>query len=79
MKVYIDSFSSTDLKGKSLTYENIKRQVLAAGRFSCFEASETAKHGKIFTALCRDPELEILKDDHGFSYPWTGVRLKSNG
>jgi hypothetical protein len=78
MKVYIDSFSSTDLKGKSLTYENVKKQVLKAGRFSCFEASETPKHGKLFTQLCRDPEVEILKEDHGFHYPWTGVRLKSN-
>jgi hypothetical protein len=71
---HICSFDSTgDLKGKNLTYENVKKIVLEAGRFSVFEATASTKHANIFTKLCKDPELEIVK----MGYPWTGVRLKT--
>lgn len=73
--IRICSFSVTDdLKGKSLTYENVKACVLKAGRFSAFEASATRKHGAIFTRLCRDPELVI--DNESCDYPWTLVTRK---
>jgi hypothetical protein len=72
MPIFIDRFDSvSELHGKQRTYENIKRAVLQAGRFSVFDVV-TTKDGKIFTQLCQDPELEITT----LQYPWTGVKLK---
>ena len=69
------SFSSTDeLRGKTLTYENVKACVLKAGKFSAFEASQSQKHAYLFTQLCRDPELIV--DNKAFGFPWTKVALK---
>ena len=59
----------SDLRGKNRTYENIKAAVLAAGRFSCFDV-ETKRDGELFTKLCNDPEIEVIK----MQYPWTGIR-----
>jgi len=72
--VHLCNFESAGhLRGKARTYEAIKAAVLAAGKFSCFEASESPG---LFTRLCQDPEVETLKEDHGFHYPWTGIRLR---
>lgn len=69
-RVYIDCFSITDgAKG----YDEIKAAALAAGMFSCFEASETQKSADIFTRLCRDPEVETFP----MLYPWTGIRKRA--
>lgn len=74
-RVFLDRFDTVShLRGKKRTYENIKKAVLRAGKFSCFDIV-TQKDGQIFTALCRDPELEI--DKTNFSYPWTGVKFRS--
>ena len=71
-EIFLCRFDSvSDIRGKNRTYANIKQAVLKAGRFSCFDI-ETARDGKIFTQLCRDPDLIITK----FGYPWTGVALK---
>jgi len=71
--VFLDRFDTvSDLRGKDRTYENIKAAVLEAGRFSCFDV-ETDKDGRLFTKLCKDPEIEVVH----LGYPWTGVRLKS--
>ncbi len=71
--IFLDRFDVvSDLRGKNRTYENIKAAVLAAGRFSCFDV-ETEKDGRMFTKLCRDPEIETF--DMG--YPWTGVRRRT--
>lgn len=71
--IFVDSFSVTDdLRGKKLTYENLKERVLAAGRFSVFEATENQKRAKLFDKLCDDPELEI----ESVGFPWSLVRLK---
>jgi hypothetical protein len=64
--------SAGDLKGRSLTYDNVKRLVLAAGRFSIFEATETTKRAEIYTRLNHDPELVT---DNTCPYPWIKVRL----
>lgn len=70
--IFLDRFDTvSDLRSKKRTYENIKAAVLAAGKFSCFDV-ETEKDGRIFTALCHDPEIETFK----MGYPWTGVRLR---
>ena len=71
---HICSFESADhLKGKKRTYEAVKAAVLKAGRFSTFEATNSAKDARLFTRLCTDPEIETFD----LGYPWTGVRLKA--
>lgn len=59
------------LRGKKRTYENIKKAVLEAGKFSTFDI-ESDKDGRLFTRLCQDPELEIAL----LQYPWTSVKIK---
>jgi hypothetical protein len=71
--VHICSFDTvSDLRGKNRTYENIKAAVLKAGKFSVFDV-ETNRDGKLFTQLCRDPEIEVVEMD----YPWTGIRRRT--
>jgi hypothetical protein len=66
------SFESTDdLRGKRLTYENVKARVLEAGRFSVFEATVTQKHARLFDRLMKDPELAF---DQSCGFPWTKVQ-----
>lgn len=73
-QVIVCSFSAVEeLKGKKLTYENLKAAVLRAGRFSVFEATETDKKARLYTRLCQDPELEIENE----GYPWTRVRRRA--
>jgi hypothetical protein len=74
-RVHLCRFDTvSDLRGKNRTYENIKVAVLKAGKFSCFDV-ETNKDGRMFTELCRDPEIETFE----LPYPWTGVRLRPAG
>ncbi len=68
--------STDELRGKNLTYENLKALVVKVGRFSCFEASENQKKAALFTRLCRDPELII--DNKSVGFPWTKVTLRDN-
>ncbi len=76
MKIIVCCFTTLDdLKGINRTYENIKKVVLRAGRFSCFDVV-SKKDADIFTRLCRDPELEI--DNVNWSYPYTGVKRKES-
>jgi len=68
--MFLDRFDSvSELRGKKRNYENIKKLVLKAGRFSVFDV-ETRKDGILFTRLCDDPDIEIYKK----AYPWTYVR-----
>lgn len=70
--IFLDRFDSvSELRGKNRTYENIKKAVLKAGRFSVFDV-ETNRDGVLFTRLCEDPEIELC----GGEYPWTNVRKK---
>jgi hypothetical protein len=66
--------SAEHLQGEKRTYEAVKEAVLAAGKFSAFEATRDAKSAAIFTRLCRDPEIET--DHESIGYPWTIVRRK---
>lgn len=66
--------SAEHLTGKARTYEAVRDAVLAAGRFSCFEASSSPRNARLFTRLCKDPELETFD----LGYPWTGVRRKES-
>ena len=76
MRVHLCSFSASGVgewRGKRLTYDAVKAAVVAAGRFSVWEATATGRHARLFTTLCNDPDLEI---DHTQPFPWTGVRAK---
>lgn len=54
-------------------YETVKRAVLAAGRFSVFEACDNPTAAKHYTRLVRDPEVEV----ETLAFPWTAVRLRA--
>ncbi len=72
--VIVDRFDSAEhLVGRKRTYETVKAAVLEAGCFSCFEATASVKSARLFTRLCRDPELETWP----MGYPWTGVRRRT--
>ena len=51
-------------------YEDFKRDILAAGRFSVFEVD--SKNAKFYTRLGKDPELDCAP----MQYPWVGVKKK---
>ena len=71
--IHICSFSAVTIPRRThLTYEILKEAVLKAGRFSCFEATETMKRAELYTTLCADPEIETWD----LGYPWTGVRRR---
>ena len=79
------SFGSTDeipgLQGKrrlygaaaERVYAALKATVLAAGRFSCFEATSSMRAAHMFTRLCEDPDLEVVE----LPFPWTGIRKRT--
>lgn len=75
-KVIVCSFTSTGHDtGKRRarpTYASIKAQVLEAGRYSVFEATDGIRDAKLFYRLHKDPELEVFP----MAFPWTGVRLR---
>jgi hypothetical protein len=62
-----------ELRGRNLTYENIKAAVLEAGRFSVFEATYTSRRAALFMQLERDPEIEVVQ----LQFPWMGVKRRS--
>ena len=74
-RVIIDRFdSAAHIIGRKRTYEAVKAAVLAAGRFSVFEATANMKSAKLFTRLCADPDIETFH----LGFPWTGVRLRAH-
>jgi predicted kinase len=72
MKAHICSFQSADNVTRKTRYEDLKAQVLKAGRFSVFEATANDRAALLFSQLCRDPELET----ETLGFPWTAVRRK---
>ena len=71
--VHLCSFSALDIpRGKRNDYEAVKAALLAAGRFSVFEATETRRMARMFTRLSKDPELEFVT----LHFPWTAVKRK---
>lgn len=71
MKFVVCQFDSAEhLTGKKRTYATVKAAVLAAGRFSVFEAMANAKNARLFTKLCADPTVETFE----LGFPWTGIR-----
>lgn len=75
-RIYIDSFQAAPTVTRNTTYADLKRDVLAAGRFSVFEATENNFAASLYTRLCEDPEIET---DKSCGFPWTSVRLKEAG
>lgn len=74
--LHICSFGTdvSDLRGKNLTYENVKALVLKAGRFSIWDAGATAKHARLFTELENDLDIETDRESLGF--PWIQVKKR---
>ena len=72
--VHVCSFATTDHLGKNPTYVAVRADVLKAGRFSAFEATDSDKRARIFTDLSLDPTLVL--DHERVGYPWTLVRLR---
>jgi hypothetical protein len=70
--VHACSFQSAPDVTRRTTYAEVKTAVLAAGRFSTFEADANKHAARLFTQLCSDPTVETF--DMG--YPWTGVRRR---
>lgn len=70
--VHICSFQSADTVTRKTKYEDLKAVILAAGRFSTFEASENHQAARMFDRLERDPEIETFD----LGYPWKGVRWR---
>ena len=72
-RLHLDRFDSAEhLRGKTRTYKAVKEAVVAAGRFSIFEATATAADARLFTRLSRDPGLVVTRDD---GYPWITVKM----
>jgi len=70
--LYVCQFDSGFKITRRTKYEDFKAAILKAGRFSVFEATDTPKAAKLFTDLCKDPEVETVID----GFPWTTVKLK---
>lgn len=72
-RIYIDTFEEVDWpRGRKLTYASAKRAVLAAGRFSVFEATETKRRAELLTRMAKDPRIVMTK----VGFPWTKVERK---
>ena len=70
--VCVDSWEAVPLTPKlRRDYAAFREAVLKAGRFSVFEATETAWRARLFTDLCNDPTIET---DISCGFPWTLVR-----
>ncbi len=54
------------------TYDKIKAEVLKAGRFSVFDATQSQIRASLFTRLERDPELVLTR----VGFPWIKVERK---
>lgn len=71
--IYIDSHEAVEGVRQRMGYAKFRAAVLKAGRFSVFEATETAWRARLFTDLCNDPTIET---DLSCGFPWTLVREK---
>ena len=75
-RALICSFDAVDLKAADKrSYPLFREKVLAAGRFSVFEATENDTVAKLYTRLCSDPE--VVTDHENFGFPWTGVAWRT--
>lgn len=70
--VHVCSFEACDLpRGRKLTYAAFTRAVLAAGRFSVFEATANQRVARMFTRMGKDSRFVFDTQTTGF--PWTRV------
>lgn len=72
-RIIVDCFDSAGhLAGRKRTYKTIKAAVLAAGRYSIFEAMADLKAARMFTRISKDPDVEHYE----LPFPWIGIRRK---
>lgn len=72
MKVHIDRFDAGPKVTRLMEYSEFRDLVLAAGGFSAFEATDTPLAARMYTQLCRDPEIIVTAT----GYPWKSVARK---
>lgn len=77
-RVHICRLSSLDGISTRLPARQYRAAVLEAlrrvGRFSSFEV--TPKLGALLDGLVASGEIEIIRDEARYSYPWVGVRVR---
>ena len=56
---------------RKATYQEFREGVIAAGRFSVFEATANRRIAGLFDALSHDPEV-VTGEELG--YPWVSVK-----
>lgn len=71
--VHICCFEAVGPIRRRVTYEEFRERVLAAGRFSAFEATENQRTARLYDRLTRDPTV-VFSQECGF--PWTTVRRR---
>lgn len=67
------SFQSAPDVTRRTTYAELRAAVLAAGRFSVFEATASARAARLYDQLIADPTVKKFR--RGF--PWIGVRERN--
>lgn len=70
--VHICSFEAGPRVTARTKYAEFRDAVLAAGKFSAFEATASPRVARLYDQLCRDPE--VITERLGF--PWTKVTRK---
>lgn len=70
--VHICSFEAGPRVTARTKYAEFRDLVLAAGGFSAFEATDTPLAARMYTQLCRDPEIIVTAT----GYPWKSVARK---
>lgn len=71
--IHLCSFDSGIPSKQKRDYPMLRAALLAVGRFSVFEATESQRVAKLYTKLSDDPSLLITN----LGYPWTAVRLRT--
>jgi predicted kinase len=74
-RTYAIHACSFDSGIRRTNYETLKADALKAGRFSVFEATSSQRAARLFTRLCRDPEV-VTTPEH---FPWTKVAKRKGG
>lgn len=72
--IHICSFEAVGPIKPKTSYESFKHMVLRAGRFSCFEATANNRTADLYTKLCDDPEIDVIRE----SFPWMKVLKSKN-
>lgn len=73
MAMHICSFDGVGPIKRGTSYEAFRSKVLKVGQFSNFEATTNDWTAALYTRLCADPEVEVIRG----RFPWMKVKRKS--